>query len=159
MTSAKQYLKYLFRVLVTIQGQMRNHLLVAKLISMRDLNDAIQHQHSAMPLALKHEYVLEQGVFGVQDAPHAEGEGWVRGAVPWAGQRVFDSVKMLLWMLGCVSMSVRCGKERGSVIGCSANCQVGKVTSSEKRLCYKDGRWRSRIVHCAALECRWAASL
>ena len=40
---------------------MSNHFLVRELVSLRDLNNAIQHQHVAICLGLEHQYVLELG--------------------------------------------------------------------------------------------------
>ena len=64
--------KHAARVRVRVDRQVRNHLLVRKLVSLRALDRTVEHEDVPVRLRLEHKHVLEQTLFVVQDAAHAQ---------------------------------------------------------------------------------------
>lgn len=78
--------QHLLGVGVRVHGQVRDHLLVGKLVALGALDDIVQDQHGAVVAALEDEHVLEVGFLVVQDLVHLEAHGLAGPHVGFFGE-------------------------------------------------------------------------
>ena len=64
--------QHALRVRVRVDREMRNHLLVRELVTLRALDGTVEHEHVAVRLRLEDEHVLVLALLRVQNAAHLE---------------------------------------------------------------------------------------